>query len=157
MMTRGLAALAMTALVGTGAQAATVWQGDVVIDSATGQCTGIPSAGVRTDSVLRAVLQPKNLSGNTANTIISFISNDILVFAMVIDHGAMPAGTAAAFGNTSSGLIKANVGTPYSQFEQNPTSIAANTEHVTLRGKINDFLFVANCDVTFRAAFTKRK
>ena len=155
-MIRVTVVTALASLMATSAHAATVWQGEAIIDTATAQCGTIPSAAIKTDSVLKSVLKPKNIPGNDANTSISFIGDDIAMFAIVLDHGAMPAGTAAGFGNTTSGLIKANQGIVYSAFVQSPATIVAATDGVTLRGRITDFMFVTNCDVTFRAAYSKR-
>jgi hypothetical protein len=76
------------------------------------------------------------------------------MFGLKLPGGAMPSGTGFAWGNTSSGVIKASVGTPYSAFTS--SNITAAAETITLSGKIQDFLFVTNCDVTFRAAYSKR-
>lgn len=150
-----LSMLLMGASVTT-AQAAIVWQGEAVIDTATGQCGLEAAIAPATDRVLKTVLRPKNVSDNGANTTVTFVANQMAMFAMVLDHGAMPSGTAAAFGNTSSGVIKANVGVTYNGFSQSPATIAATDDNVTLQGTINDFLYVAGCTVTFRAAYSRR-
>ncbi len=137
-------------------QAAIVWQGEAVIDSATGQCALDPAISPAPHRVLKTVLRPKNLSDNGVNTTVTFIANQSALFAMVIDQGTMPSGTAAAFGNDSSGVIEANVGVPYSGFVQSPAAIVTTDDNVTLQGTINNFLFVAGCTVTFRAAYSKR-
>lgn len=138
------------------AQAAVVWQGDAVIDSATAQCNTELSIEPASDRVLRSVLRPLNLSDNGVNTTVTFQSNQLAMFALVLDHGAMPSGTAAAFGNNASGVIKANVGISYSNFVQVPAVIGTGNVNVTLSGTVNDFLYVPGCTVTFRAAYTKR-
>jgi len=131
---------------------AVAWQGEAVIDSASTQCT---ATGIVTNTVIKSVLQPKDISGNTANTIVTFNFNAVGMFAMVLDHGAMPNGTAAAFGNNTSGVLKANVGVVYKQFAQAPQTIVAGTPDVRLNGQILNFMFIPNCTVTFRAAYTK--
>lgn len=143
-------------LTTSGAQAATVWQGEAVIDSASAACSNIISAPLKADAVLKTVLKPKNLSGNDANTHVSFIANDIAMFAITLNMGQMPNGNAAGFGNTTSGLIKANVTIAYNNFVQNPATIVLATDRVTLRGTIQDFMFVSGCAVQFRAAYSKR-
>ena len=151
--------LLSAALVGASiaaAQAATVWQGEAVIDSATGQCSLDEAIAPAPNRVLRSVLRPKNISDNGANTTVTFLANQTAMFAMVLDNGAMPAGIAAAFGNDASGVIKANVGITYSGFFQTPAIIAATDDNVTLRGTINDFLYISGCTVNFRAAYSKR-
>ena len=138
------------------AQAAVVWQGEAVIDTATAECSADVALGPQEHRVLKTVLRPKDLSDNGINTTVTFLANQTTMFAMVLDHGAMPAGTAAVFGNNASGVIKANVGVPYSRFRQDPPSIALTTENVTLRGTITNFLYISGCTVTFRAAYSKR-
>ncbi len=153
-MKRMLLALVCAGLLpATGAVAQVAWQGEAIIDTATTLCAS--KAGVVPGSVVTLVLQPKNLTGNTSNTIASFNFNKLAQFALVIDNGAMPSGTGAAFGNDVSGVLKANVGVRYTQFRQTPATIAAGTTYTELEGRIEDFLFVRNCDVTFRAAMTK--
>ena len=153
-MKRTAAAIAAASLFATTAQAATVWQGEAIIDTATAACNTIPSAPIRPDVVLRSVLKPKNVPGNSNLTSVSFVANGVAMFALVLDAG--PSGTAAGFGHTSSGVIQANKVIPYSQFVQSPPAVAASTPDITLSGRISDFLFVTNCDVTFRAAYTRR-
>ena len=151
-----VAAIVSLALSVSAAQAAVVWQGDAVIDTALSACSADVAIGPTANRVLKTVLRPKNLSDNGINTTVTFIANQTTMFAMILDHGAMPAGTAAVFGNDSSGVIKANVGVPYSTFVQNPPTIALTTENVTLRGTITNFLYIPGCTVTFRAAYSKR-
>lgn len=152
-MTRAIIALLALTLPAVSAHATVAWQGEIIIDTATAACTSV--AGIGKESVIKSVLQPKNLSGNTSNTIVSFVFNQLGMFALVLDHGAMPNGTGAAFGNNVSGVLKANVGVKYTQFVQKPASIATNTPTATLKGRIQDFMFIPNCDVAFRGAYTK--
>jgi hypothetical protein len=151
-MTRTIFASLLLAMASYSAHAAVAWQGEVVIDTATAACTNV--AGIKVDTVIKSVLQPKNISGNTANTIVTFNYNANIMFAMVLDHGALD-GTAAGFGYTYSGVLKTNVGVIYSQFVQAPVTVVAATPDVTLKGRIEDFMLIPNCDVTFRAAYTK--
>ena len=152
-MMRKTAIMALTlSLSAAKAFGAVAWQGDAVIDAVTAQCK---PTGIVTGTVIKSVLQPKNLSGNTANTIVTFNFNSVGMFALVLDHGAMPSGTGAAFGNNTSGVLKANVGIVYGQFVQTPTTIALNTPDARLNGQIHNFMFIPNCTVTFRAAYTK--
>jgi len=153
-MIRSAATFVAVSLIATSAEAVTVWQGEAVIDTATAACNTIPSAPIRTDTVVKTVLKPKNVPGNSNLTSISFIANGVAMFALVLDAGA--SGTAAGFGHTSSGVIQANKVIPYSQFVQSPPAVTASTPDITLSGRISDFLFVTNCDVTFRAAYTQR-
>ena len=158
-MIRSAATFVAVSLIATSAQAVTVWQGEAVIDTATAACNTIPSAPIRTDTVVKTVIKPKNVPGNSNLTSISFIANTVAMFALVLDDAGPnpdPSGTAAGFGHTSSGVIKPNIPIPYSQFVQSPPAVTASTPDITLSGRISDFLFVTNCDVTFRAAYTKR-
>ena len=151
-----LAAVVSFLISMSAAQAAVVWQGEAVIDTASAECNADVAIGPQAHRVLKTILRPKNLADNGVNTTVTFIANQTTMFAMVIDHGAMPAGVAAVFGNNSSGVIKANVGVPYSKFIQDPPSMALTTENATLRGTITDFLYISGCTVTFRAAYSKR-
>ncbi len=150
--------LAIAAFFGTlpAKSAVVVWQGEAVIDSASGNCNADLALGPAAGRVVRSVLRPKNIDENGANTTVTFLANQMSMFAMVLDKGAMPSGTAAVFGHDSSGVIKANIGVRYNSFAQNPAVIGLVTENVTLRGTIRDFLYVPGCDVTFRAAYSKR-
>lgn len=150
--------LAIAAFFGTppAISAVVVWQGEAVIDSASGNCNADVALVPATGKVLRTVLRPKNIDENGANTTVMFLANQMTMFAMVLDKGAMPSGTAVVFGNDSSGVIKANVGVRYTNFLQNPAVIVVATENVMLSGTIKDFLYVPGCDVTFRAAYNKR-
>lgn len=152
-MKRALLALCVLLLPVTGASAQIAWQGEAIIDTATAPCSA--GAGVVAGSVVTLVLQPKNLTGNTANTIASFNFNKLGQFALVMDHGAMPTGTGAAFGNDMTGLLKANVNVHYTQMRQTPPTLTEASAYAELKGRVEDFLFVTNCDVTFRAALTK--
>ncbi len=155
MLRLALSALALV-LGFSAAKAAVVWQGEAVIDTSTGQCSAEQSIAPAQGRVLRTVLRPLNLSDNGANTTITFIANQTAMFAMVLDRGAMPSGVAAVFGHDASGVIKANVGVPYSNFIQSPAVIATSTAEATLQGRIENFLYIEGCTVTFRAAYTKR-
>ena len=151
-----VAAIVSVLISVSAAQAAVVWQGEAVIDTAAAECSADVALGPQAHRVLKTVLRPKNLSDNGSNTTVTFLANQTTMFAMVLDHGAMPTGIAAVFGHSASGVIKANVGVPYSRFRQDPPSIALTTEHVTLRGTITNFLYISGCTVTFRAAYSKR-
>lgn len=151
-----LAAVVSILISMSAAQAAVVWQGEAVIDTASAECSADVAIGPKANRVLKTVLRPKNLSDNGINTTVTFIANQTTMFAMVLNQGTMPAGVARVFGNDSSGVIKANVGVPYSTFVQNPPSIALTTENVTLRGTISNFLYISGCTVTFRTAYSKR-
>jgi hypothetical protein len=133
----------------------TVWQGEAVIDSVSSECNAI-RFGVRIHSVVKTVLRPRSVSNNGADTLISFIVNDIAMFAMTLPNGAMPAATAVTSGHNSSGEMKPHFSSPYSEFVQSPATIVAGTVDATLSGRINHFLFVPNCEITFRAAYSKR-
>lgn len=148
--------MALLAASVTAAHSAVVWQGEAVIDTATGQCSLDAAIAPAPKRVLKSILRPKNVSDNGVNSTVTFLANQTAMFAMVLDHGAMPSGTAAVFGNDASGVIKANVGVTYGDFTQTPTIIAATDDNVTLRGTINDFLYVPGCTVTFRAAYSRR-
>ena len=135
-------------------QAQVVWQGDAVIDTATAACGTIPGAPIRTDTIVRSVLKPKNVPGNAAVTSVSFFANNTVMFALVLNPGA--AGTAAGSGSTASGVLKLNTVIPYTNFVQVPAAPTASTPSINLSGRIQDFLFVPNCDVAFRATYTLR-
>lgn len=150
--------LAIAAFFGTQPvdAAVVVWQGEAVIDSTTSDCNADVAIGLATNRVVKSILRPKDIDQNGVNTTVLFLANQMTMFAMVLDHGAMPAGTAAVFGNNSSGVIKANVGVVYNSFVQTPTVVGLATENVSLRGTIKDFLYIPGCNVTFRAAYNKR-
>ena len=153
-MIRSAATFVAASLIATSAHAVTVWQGEAIIDTATAACGTIPGAAIRADSVVKTVIKPKNVTGNSNLTSVSFIANGLAMFAIVLDAGA--SGTAAGFGHTASGVLKPNIVIPYSQFVQSPATVTTATPDITLSGRIQDFLFVTNCDVTFRAAYSKR-
>jgi hypothetical protein len=154
-MTRIAAAIAAASLMATAAHAATVWQGEAIIDNASANCANIPSAALKADSVLKSVIKPKDIPGNTGGKhVVSFIGDGIAVFAIVFNN--FPNGNGAAFGHTSSGVLKANVTTAYSSMQISPANPQIGTLDIVLRGTIRDFLFVPNCDVTFRVVYTKR-
>jgi hypothetical protein len=150
--------LAIAAFFGTqpADAAVVVWQGEAVIDSTSTGCNADVAIGLATNRVVKSILRPKDIDQNGANTTVLFLANQMTMFAMVLDHGAMPAGTAAVFGNDSSGVIKANVGVLYNNFVQTPAVVGLATENVNLRGTIKDFLYLPGCNVTFRAAYSKR-
>src|SRR3954454_19288165 len=155
-MIRSVAALAAAAsLIATSAHAVTIWQGEAVIDSVSSQCSATRS-GVRVDSIVKTVLRPRNVGNNGAATSISFIVNGVAMFAMVLANGQMPDGTAVTHGHNSSGEMKINYSSDYSEFVQSPATIVGATVDATLTGRINHFLFVPNCEITFRAAYSKR-
>ena len=135
------------------AQAQVVWQGEAIIDTATAACGTIPGAPIRADVVVKTLIKPKNVPGNNTLTSVSFIANGLVMFALVLDPG--PNGTAAGAGNTASGLSKFNAVIPYTNFVQVPAAPTAATQDIRLSGRIQDFLFVPNCDVSFRAAYTQ--
>jgi hypothetical protein len=149
-----LAAAAL--LIGaTVVQAQVVWQGEAIIDSASSACDSDADVGPL-PKVIRSVLRPKNVDVNGENTNVVFLANQLALFMLILDHGAMPKGTGVAFGNDYSGVIKANVGIKYSNFQQKPATPDATTEEISLQGDIKDFLYIKNCDVSFRAAYTRR-
>jgi hypothetical protein len=132
-----------------------VWQGEAVIDQASAQCNQDAAIGPL-PKVAKTVLRPKNVGTNGENTTVTFIVNQLVMFALILDHGAMPKGTGVAFGNDSSGVVQANVGIKYTSFRQKPGTIDAGTDQVTLSGTIKDFLYINRCDVSFRAAYSPR-
>jgi hypothetical protein len=142
----------------SGADAATVWQGEAVVTAAAG-CAAPPGETRRqigVGTVMKSVLRPKGLDNQSLDTRVSFIHESGGFFAMVLPRGAMPAGTYAGLGATMSGILVPPLHREYVGFSQNPTKLEANDIFARLSGRIEDFMFVDGCDVTFRATYSKR-
>jgi hypothetical protein len=98
---RILAAAAGLVISVSAAQAVDVWQGEAVIDTTSAACKADIAVGLGPERVLKSVLRPKNVADNGTNTTVTFLANQMTMFAMVLDHGAMPKGTSAVFDNDS--------------------------------------------------------
>lgn len=159
---RCIAAATLVALLSLGsagsASSAVVWQGDAVITATSAGCVNAadPRRSIGVGDVLRSVLRPKLVSNNGNDTRLSFLHDLQGVYAVILAGGAMPSGSLTAFGVTHGGLLRTNVGDPYSGFTQSPAAITTSTINVVVTGRFVDFLFVSGCSVSFRAAYTKR-
>jgi hypothetical protein len=137
-----------------------VWQGDAVILSATPQCSA--QANERTKiargTVLLSVVRPASLASNGNDSRISFNHDRQSEFALDLAGGLTISGTGtyAAFGVTTSAVIKANVGGNYRAFALTPPFPGVSTLSLALTGTIDNFMFVTGCTVTFRASYTHR-
>jgi hypothetical protein len=159
MSVRFATAFAFLALAATDAQAVYyVWQGDVVVTSASGPCGAATSerARIATGTVLRSVLRPKSLGTNGTDTRITFLHDSQATWLGVFARGVMPNGTMAAWGSNHSGVIRANVGGTYTGLTQVPVSPTTTTPSITLAGTLNNFMFISGCTVTFRGGYVRR-
>lgn len=153
-----LAAMGLAAFVlPTVASAVTVWQGEAVVTSASGNCTfpGDERRNISTGTVLKSVLRPKNVDNNGPATRISFVHDSGAMFAIFVNN-PQGGGDYAGYGVTHSALIVANRVAGFASFIQTPVTVAANTVFVRLSGRLEDFMFLVGCDATFRASYSKR-
>lgn len=165
-MNRLIRALIASAAVGLGAHhagAATtyyVWQGEAVVLTATAQCSAASAerSKIGKGTVLKTVVRPRGLGGNGNDSRLLFAHDTQSLFAMDLAGGLTisGAGTYAAYGSNSSGLLKANVGGNYHAFALAPASPTASTPSVTLTGSIDNFMFITGCTVSFRAGYVLR-
>ena len=137
-----------------------VWQGDAVILSATPQCSGQLSerVNIAKGTVLLSMVRPRLLASNGNDSRISFDHDRQSQFALDLAGGLTISGTGtyAAFGVTTSAVIKSNVGGNYHAFTLTPASPTISTLALALTGTIDNFMFVTGCTVTFRASYTHR-
>lgn len=158
-------ALIASAAIGLGAhhaEAATyyVWQGEAVVLTSTAQCS--TASGERSKigngTVLKTVVRPRNLGSNGNDSRLLFTHDSQSLFAMDLAGGLTisGAGTYAAYGANSSGVLKANVGGNYHAFALTPASPTATTPSLTLTGSIDNFMFITGCSVSFRAGYVLR-
>jgi hypothetical protein len=135
----------------------TVWQGEAVVTQTSGGCSqAVARRSVKPGAVFKTVLRPRHVDDNGENTNVAFTRDSQVDFMMILDHGAMPRGTAVAFGVDQSGIIHANDGVPYSNFVQAPATLTSADSFATLDGTITNFLYLADCKVTFRATYSRR-
>lgn len=150
------------------ARAATyfIWQGEAVVIAASPACTSsVPERSrIAAGAVLKSLLRPPLLGDNGNDARVSFINDAQGMFALDLAGGlTLPGtGTYAAYGvaefngTAGSPLIKTNVGGQYQAFALLPASPATTTTFMTLKGTINDFMFLPGCRVTFRASYSQR-
>lgn len=158
---RGLLCFAVAALgfivTPKAANALTVWQGEAVITSASGNCTfpGDERRNIGVGTVLKSVFRPKLVDNNGGNTRISFVHDAGVLFMMVLqDTGAN--GDYAPIGVTHSALLINSGLSSFASYQQSPVNVAAGTIFVRVSGRVEDFMFLSGCDATFRASYTRR-
>jgi len=157
-----LAALTITA-VGASAQTAfPFWLGTALIDTVSKQCTTQKSFVAPGDVVSSAYRAKTGISGEPNNPGINFYqSRSTLSFFRT--GGNANANTMHGNGTGAGYLIRGNVTTipnpsqqTYSMtfsFKVSPTTITETTDTITIDGWINNWRNIANCKVTFRAAY----
>jgi hypothetical protein len=153
----GAAVCGLATLISS-AQAVTVWQGEAVVTAATG-CAAAPNEtrrNIGVGTVMKSVLRPKGAFNNSLDTRVSFIHESGGFFAMVLPRGDMPAGTYSGLGATQSGILVPPLHREYIAFSQTPPTIEADDIFVRLTGRVEDFMFIDGCDVSFRAVYSKR-
>lgn len=137
-----------------------VWQGDAAITAASLPCFSNANerANIRAGDVLRSVVRPGLLADNGNDSRVAFIKSAHAEFALDLAGGLTIAGpgTYSAFGVTSSGRFRTNVGGTYQNFSLKPATPAPTDAFLTLTGTVNDFMFIPNCTVSFRAAYVLR-
>ena len=144
-------------LFAAAASAVTVWQGEAVVISASGNCTfpGDERRNISAGTVIKSVLRPKNVDNNGPATRISFVHDSGAMFVMFVNN-PNAGGDYAGYGVTHSGLIIANRVAGFASFVQVPSTIAVTHVFARLSGRVEDFMFLVGCDATFRASYTKR-
>jgi len=148
-----------SALLGTphAASAVTVWEGEAVVVSATGNCTfpGDERRNISAGTVLKSVLRPRAVDDNGGNTRISFVHDSGAMFVMVLqDTGS--SGDYAGVGVTHSGLLFTGRLGGFANFAVAPSNISTQTLFAKVSGRVQDFMFLSGCDATFRASYSKR-
>lgn len=139
------------------ASAITVWQGEAVVTTASGTCTfpGDERRNIGTGTVLKSVFRPRLVDNNGANTRISFVHDSGASFMMVLqDTGAN--GDYARIGVTHSALLINSGLDSFASFQQTPANVLASTIFVRVSARVEDFMFLDGCIVTFRASYSKR-
>lgn len=161
MLRSTMTALAALLITSAGASAQTAfpfWLGSAVIDSVSPQCSG---ALIQKNDVLESAYRAKTgISGEPNNPGINFYQarSTMAYFRTAGNPNTMNgAGSGLAY------LIRGNVTTipnpsqntfPFTfSFKVTPATITKTTQTVTVDGWINNWRSVANCKVTFRAAY----
>lgn len=134
-----------------------VWQGIATITAATPACSAAASERTRiaVGTNLRALLRPRTLADNGEDTRLSFIHDGQASFALFLPGGAAT-GTYAAFGANYNGMIMANQAAAYRKIVIAPKKPKADDVFLTASGAIDNFMFIANCTVSFTAAYGLR-
>lgn len=134
-----------------------VWQGIATVTAATPACSAAASERTRiaVGTNLRTMLRPKQLADNGADTRLSFIHDGQASFAVFLPGGAAT-GTYAGFGANYNGMIVANQAVAYRQVATAPKKPTADTVFLTASGTIENFMFIANCTVSYTAAYGLR-
>ena len=151
----------MTAMLGgfafSGSALATqVWGGEVVITGANGTCT-TPQAerrNIGTGTVLKSIFRPKLVSGNGANTRISFSHDSGALFVIILQDTG-PNGRYARQGINHSGMAVLTGLRDFNSFQITPANPSTTTDFIRISGRIEDFMFLTGCTVTFRAAYSR--
>jgi len=149
------------AFFSTGAEAVNyVWQGEAVVTAATAACSAGTSerTKIAVGTVLKTLVRPRLLGTNGNDSRIAFLHDTQSEFAAALAGGLTiaGAGTFAAYGVTTSGVIKTNVGGTYRAFALSPAAPTTTTPFLSLTGRIEDFMFVSGCDISFRAQYALR-
>ena len=137
-----------------------IWQGVAIVDSATAQCSAGASgrSNVIKGAVLTSLVRPKGLGSNGTDSRVSFTLDSDAEFALDLAGGLTISGPGsyAAYGVSSNGLLKANVGGVYSNFALSPSAPTVTTPSLTLTGTLENFMYQTGCTVTFHAGYTSR-
>ena len=149
------------AFFSTGAEAVYyVWQGEAVVTAATGARPAGPRGRAKNAgrTALKTLGRPRLLGNNGNRSPVALPHDTQSEFAAALAGGLTiaGAGTFAAYGVTTSGVIKTNVGGTYRAFALSPAAPTTTTPFLSLTGRIEDFMFVSGCDISFRAQYALR-
>lgn len=152
------AALAALACGATPASAVVLWQGDGNVTAATAACA--PGVAERRDigvgTILRTLYRPADLSNNGADARFSFVHDGQALYAVFLPGGALPNGNYASFGVRHNGVLIANASGAYRAFSVSPATVTASTTFVEVTGRLTNFLDIAGCTISFRAAYAPK-
>lgn len=137
-----------------------VWQGQAVVTAAASACsTGIPErARIVAGTVIRTIVRPRLLESNGNDSRIAFNLNARGNFTLALAGGLTLSGvgTYAAYGVSTDGVLRTNVGGQYRAFALSPVSPTKSDTFLTLTGTIDNFMYITGCTVTFRAGYSLR-
>lgn len=75
---------------------------------------------------------------------------------MFLPGGALPNGNYASFGVRHNGVLIANASGAYRAFSVSPATVTASTTFVEVTGRLTNFLDIAGCTISFRAAYAPK-
>lgn len=152
-MKRATIAALLLPLLGHGANALTVWQGQAILTSVTTGCSPTWEVG----DALRSVYRPRGIDDNGTEDRISFNSGRSLYLVRVPNADFSGSGS-----YTISGWTSRNVGLSgtagFSAASRTPATspLPIDTGTLVIRGTINDFFSTDGCTVSFVGNYSKR-